>query len=96
MKDSNGLHISDIQMMCASEIERQTGLLGWVSLNVDSFRVTGITLRRTLTGNMTLSYPARNDKTGRQHFYIRPMNDSARREIEYKVFQALGIEGSAS
>ena len=88
----SGLRVDDVHMVSARQRDRERGLLGWVScvLN-DSLRVDGIALRRTTDGRLTLSYPAHRDGAGRQHFYVRPLTDVARREIEDQVFAALGL-----
>ena len=51
-----------------------------------------LSLRRTQAGRLALSFPARRDGSGREHFYIRPIDDDARREIENAVFTALRLE----
>ena len=69
------------------------GLFGFVSATVNgSLRLDGIALRKTLNGNMVLSFPARRDSSGCQHTLVCPINDRARRDLEFQIFQALGIE----
>lgn len=75
--------------------DRQRGLLGFVACTInDSLRVDGLTLRQTVTGTLTLSYPARESRSWRKHFYVRPLDDRARREIELQIFQLLGFTGN--
>ena len=86
----------DIRKVCftsASPGEVQTGLLGWVSCTLNgTLRLDGLVLRRTADGRLALTFPARRDACGRQHCYVRPLDDRARREIERHIFAALGLE----
>jgi hypothetical protein len=69
-------------------------LLGWVTFELDgTLRLDGIALRRTLAGDVRLSDPQRVDRQGREHPYIRPVDDAARREVERQVLQALRVAG---
>ena len=86
------LRISDVHFTAASPAQVQAGLLGFVGCTLNSsLRLDGIALRRTADGRVALSFPARRDASGRQHFYVRPLDDRARREIEHHVFNALGL-----
>ena len=62
----------------------------------DAFRVAlaldGVALRRTRDGRRTLSFPARRDRQGRDHPYVRPLSTEARSAIERQVLDALGLE----
>ena len=92
----NALRVTHVRFKAASSREARTGLLGWVSCTVNgSLRLDGLSLRRTADARLVLSFPARRDGAGRQHFYVRPSDDRARREIERQVFQALGLEEGA-
>lgn len=73
-----------------SDDDRRSGLLGFVALEVDRFRLDGVTVRKTATGKLTLSFPARTDRSGRRHAFIRPLDDAARVEIEAEVLWQLG------
>ena len=85
--------LSILRFSSASPAQAKRGLFGWLCLEIDHSRVLdGITLRLTQAGNLTLSFPERCDSNGRRHLYIRPLNDHARRDIERKVFEAIGDE----
>jgi DNA-binding cell septation regulator SpoVG len=87
------LVITDVQFAGAPPGAIETGLIGFVAVTVnDTLRLDGLALRRTETGRLALSFPARKDRVGRQRFYYRPVDDDARREIEARVFRALGID----
>ena len=70
----------------STDDEQRTGLLGWLSIQYGLVVFDGITARRTESGKFTLSFPARTDRSGRRHAYIRPVDDAARRAIEAAVF----------
>jgi len=65
------------------------GLLGYVSVQVSNFLLDGIVVRRAASGRLTLSFPARPDRTGRLHSYVRPLDDPARRAIESDILKQL-------
>ncbi len=91
------MRISNLQFKSAQISDAESGLLGWISCSINgSLRLDGIAVRRTADGRLALSFPARRDDAGRRHFYVRPLDDKARRDIEHQVFLALGIEDGAS
>ena len=91
------LRVDDVRMVSARQRDRERGLLGWVSCTLNgAVLLSGLALRRTLRGNLALSFPARRDSHGRDHFFIKPLNDVSRREIEHQVFEALGLEEGAT
>ena len=74
----------------ASEQDAHTGLLGYLSVNYGNLVLDGITLRRTIDGRFALSFPARTDRAGKRHSYIRPADDQARQTIEAELLWQLG------
>ncbi len=91
------LPITEVRFVAAGPQERDRGLLGWVSCCLNGvLKLDGITVRRTVTGQLRLSFPERRDQAGGSHPYIRPLNDAARRAMEDAVFRALGLEGGVS
>ena len=67
--------------------------MGWISCDLNGLlRLDSIGLRRTADGGYTLSFPARRDAEGKRHFYVRPVHDDARREIEFLIFKSLNFE----
>ena len=87
------LVIDNVQLATAPSEQQREGLLGWISCTLnDGLRLSGLALRRTESGKLTISFPARRDSFGRQHFFIRPLNDPTRREIERQVVEALSLE----
>jgi hypothetical protein len=87
------VEIRQVSFQAAPEHEVQRGLLGWASFTIDGrLRLDGIAVRRTLDGRVALSFPSRRRGGYRRHFYVRPLDDCTRREIERQVLAALGFE----
>jgi len=85
--------VSDVRFTEASEADARTGLVGWIRLVInDAIVLDGICLRRTSSGAYTISFPARRDGRGNQRFFVRPITDEARRELERRVFERLHLE----
>lgn len=74
----------------ATETEIRTGMLGFLSVEYGDLILDGIVLRKTAEGRYALSFPARTDRAGRRHSFIRPVDDGARKEIERQVLGQLG------
>ena len=85
--------ITRVRILPASSQERAAGLLAYVGFCLGGLSLDGMTLRRTLRGELRLSYPARRDRSGRDHPLVRPVDDAMRRVIEAQVFEALGLGG---
>jgi hypothetical protein len=84
--------VTDVELVRTTESEA-AGLLGYLSFLIDSsLRVDGVTLRRTCSGKLTLSYPSR-DTHRRRYFFLRPVDDRARRSIESQILAQLGLAG---
>lgn len=74
----------------ASELDIRSGLLGYISVEYGTLILDGICLRRSAAGRFILSFPARTDRAGRRHSYIRPADDAARKAIEHEILVQLG------
>ena len=87
----DGFVLADIRFSPAPETLKRRGLIGWVAFTInDRLRVDGVALRSTPDRRAVLSFPARRDGRGRRHFFLRPVSDSARQELEEQIFRALG------
>ena len=90
------MEIYEIKFVSCRPKENDSGLIGFVSCTLNrTIRLDSIAVRRTLDERLTLSFPSRRDSHGIQRFYYRPLDNHARREIEFKVFGALGINEEA-
>ena len=69
--------------------EVRTGLLGYLSVTVGNLVLDGLTLRRTAAGTFAISFPARTDRHGNRHPYVRPIDDDARRQIEHELLRQI-------
>jgi len=86
------IKIDNVHFQAANSTYAASGLLGWISATLNnSLQLDGLALRKTRDGRFVLSFPARTDGAGRQHHYLRPLNDDTRRIIERQVFAALAI-----
>jgi hypothetical protein len=70
-------------------------MLGWVSFDINgTWHVDGVALRRTMRGELALSFPSKLDRHGFEHAFLRPTCDRARRVIERLVLEELGLEAT--
>ena len=87
-----GADLSRIAFVRSSQVESRTGLLGWCSFTLGNLiRVDGVCVRRTREGRLVLSFPARRDRAGIDHPYVRPVDDATRRQIEDAILRELGL-----
>ena len=76
--------------VAANETEIRSGLLGYVSVRYGDLILDGLVLRKTADGRYAISFPARTDRAGRKHSYIRPVDNAAREVIERELLWQLG------
>ncbi len=94
---SDDVRITNVAFVSAGPKNAAEGLLGWITCVVnDTLVLDGLTLRKTRDGRLTLSYPARRDAEGKQHFILRPIDDGARLDLENQILTALGCREEAS
>ena len=87
---SEPIVVTKVHFTAASQDDVQLGLLGWASCLVNGgLELDGLTIRRTRAGRHAVSFPSRRDGSGRERFYVRPIDDQARREIERQILGAL-------
>ena len=92
MKTKYEIRVDKIELRTAGAEAAETGLLGWLSFRLNrALAINGVALRRTRGGRYALSFPAKHDAFGQQHFIVRPLDDSARETIELQIFRALGL-----
>ena len=91
--EDRGMVVSNVNFVKGSEAEQGTGLLGYVSFDLNGMmRVDGVTLRHTREGRLSLSYPERRDGRGHGHSLIRPLSHRAQADIQRQVLSALASE----
>ena len=87
------LQVSSVRFSPADDGLRATGLLGWSSFLLGGrLRIEGVGIRRTQNGRLALSYPCRDDGNGKRWFYLRPIDDRTRRELERQVLDQIELE----
>lgn len=91
--DFPALIVTNVQFKSASETDQETGLLAYLTVEInDGMELDGLTLRRNIEGDLYLSFPCRDDRYGRRHFYSRPLNGEIRADLEDQVLRKLGFE----
>ena len=91
-----GLHVTDAHLTPAHHRDRDTGLLGYVEFVLSgTLAIDGVTLRRSADGALYIAFPARTDRAGDRHPYIRPLGEAVRRDVEGQVLRALRLGGTA-
>ena len=83
--------ITDLTVTEASRADQALGLLAFLRFRVAGLVLDGVALRRTRSGQLTLSWPERRDSAGRQHSIVRPAGDTERVALEQAVFAALEL-----
>jgi hypothetical protein len=86
-------HLGEIHLHRAGPAHGETGILGWITMQLDSVQLDGVALRRTRDGALTLSFPERRDKAGQRHPIVRPLGRAERQEIEALVIARLRARG---
>ena len=79
------IRVSDVHLVRGTPTDAARGLLGYLGVTVNgSLRIEGLTLRRTRSRRLTVSFP-------RHRGGFRPLDDDARREMERQVLEHLGL-----
>ena len=87
------LKVAVVRLWPATEAQLDQGLVGFMQVLLTCGLVLdGLALRVTREGRLTLAFPARRDRNGTRHYYVRPETEAARREIERQVFAGLGVD----
>ena len=87
------VEIRDVSFQAARPELVETGLLGWIEFSVAGvLRIEGVTLRRTADGRYALCFPQRRMVRTHRAYYVRPLDERARRDIERQVFIALNLD----
>lgn len=82
-----------VKLARGSSQAEEFGLLGWVRVQIMGLEFDGIALRRSREGRIYLSFPTRQDRTGKRHYVVRPTSDEARVAFEAMVLDELRRQG---
>jgi len=86
--------VTSVRFLPASRLDRQQGLLGWVSAELAGVvRVEGLVLRRTARGAVRVFPPERVDGTGRRHRVVDVIDSRLERAWEAEILVALKAQG---
>ncbi len=88
------LRVSEVRFQVASRSQRERGQLGWATFVVGgSLKVSAVSVRRRLDGELALSFPTRRSRAGVEFPILSPISAQARAGIEGQVLAALRQEG---
>ena len=82
------LYVHSVRITLSSSRDRREGLLAYVRVALGPFKADGITIRRTLAGRVTISYPTRIARDGSAHPYFLPTDPAAREAFEKEILDA--------
>ncbi|MBL8801035.1 MAG: hypothetical protein JNN27_03505 [Planctomycetes bacterium] len=86
--------VTSVRFLHASRLDRQQGLLGWVSAELAGVvRIDGLVLRRTLRGDIRVFPPERIDRGGRRHRVVDVIDARLERAWEAEILVALKAQG---
>lgn len=87
----------DLSITRARPHESRQGLLCYVAFTFGGLRIDGVTLRRTRSGDIALSFPIRRNDHGHAHQLVRPVTTELRDALTQRVIQELrSLEGDDS
>jgi hypothetical protein len=77
--------VSEVRFHPANRAHRASGLLGWVTAEIDSVLIDGITLRRTREGRFVLGFPKHVATDGTHYPTVRPRGPAEREAITNRI-----------
>ena len=87
------IEVNEIKFHAAPPSDTERGLLGWTSFVLNgAVLIEGVALRQTVEGRYYLAFPVRRETSRGRNFWVRPLDDRARRDIEHQVLAALGYQ----
>lgn len=84
----------DVMFTPARPGDVERGLLGFVCLQLGRLEIAGITVRRTRSGALALSFPMRTDSAGHRHPIARIVDFEERKAVETEVLAILRARGA--
>jgi hypothetical protein len=86
------IEIGEVGIVLAPEHDERVGLLAWARLKVGPFLLAGLSVRRNLAGDLTVTFPARKDRRGTLHREVTPLDPDLDRRIRAVVIAAYVAE----
>lgn len=91
---STSYEVTEVTFTPASTVQVERGLIGYLAFRLGrGLLVDGATVRRSLEGRVGIVFPAREDRRGRRHYTLRPVDDATREDLESQIFGALRDQG---
>ena len=87
------IKVTNVRFILAPPQYAAKGLIGWATAEINRAIAIVTGVRRTRDGRLTLSFPARTDREGRQYDQAWPVDQHSRTSIERQVFAALAQQG---
>jgi hypothetical protein len=88
--------VQAIEFFAANQDLASRGLVAWVHFNYGGIRFHAVELRRTLRGDLALSWPRLRTDGGKVQCATHPVDDDARRAIEAPIIEAARRKGLIS
>ena len=88
--------VESVSLRAATAVDQSAGLVGFVNATINGLVIEGIAVRRSLGGQLVLSFPKRRDKYGRIHTVVRPVDNGVRRAVTIAILAAVGLGRTAS
>lgn len=88
------LDILDLSVTPARPHDRRQGLLAFIAFSIAGLRIDGVTLRRTRTGDISLSFPTRKNGDGQARQLVRPLTSKIRDALMQRVLKELRMRES--
>ncbi len=86
--------VTAVRFTPASAGDARQGLLGFLRVEFEpGLQIDGATLRRTLGGQLAVTWPRRRDGHGRAHRIVHLTSGAARRSVEAQVLDSLRGQG---
>jgi DNA-binding cell septation regulator SpoVG len=85
--------LSAITITPAPFEHRSDGLVAFVAVTLNgSLRIDGITVRRSLTGRLYVSFPRHRNSRGEEQFVVRPLDQETTAHLESQILAAFQTE----
>lgn len=91
---SSAVDVSEVKIRLVDD--SGDGLVGWASCVVnEALYLNNIAIRRSRTGELTLTYPSTRSRSDQRHFYFNPITREAKEAIDEAILGRLRRAGRA-
>jgi hypothetical protein len=85
--------VTGIRLRQPTRALAERGLIAWVDCQHGLLLLQGIEVRRTLAGELVISFPPTRQVRGRLSCAAKPVSDQARRAIQADIFAEMTRQG---